>query len=1199
MFRRALLIAALALPVAALAPTSVMAATGPAWSIVSVAQPTNVASPSPATEVDEVTVDATGGTFTVTSQGLGVTAPIPYNASAAQLESTLNELLAGDKYAPAAPSVSVTGGPGGAAPYVIDFETNSAENSTLASIGVGDLKTDSSQLTGGTHTATTSVLTHGRDRPQLVLTAINVGGSSADGSSHPITISDVLPAGLVPTEIWGRNTGMVDNDSSHSNLLSCSLTTLSCTWSGPTDPGDTLIVTVRLSVEAGLPSSVVNQATVSGGGAESATATNPVTISPTPSDFGITPGSVVAVSSTSQAGAHPNLTTAFFLNTVGMQKQPAGDGTPDVLSIAAGHPKDIRFDLPPGLVGNTVGMPTCSMADVVADACPSNTMVGVVYVTTDFFYASNFTRPVYNIAPAPGEPAAFAFNAVAFPVRLDTSVLSDGNYAVRVTAPNLTEAAGTVSSSITIWGVPADHNGPGPDSWLSVGGVRHSFGGSTGAEQKRVPLLTNAQQCASPLTATLSVDSWVSQGSFQSVPVSLGTPTGCDLLAFTPLIAMLPDTFQAGAPAGYSFDLQVPQSNGPDGLATPDVRNVTVALPMGTVVSPSIADGLGVCSDDPNVDPSAVPNEFGLHSLSPASCDRSSQIGTVKITTPALPVPLEGEVFLGAPACSPCSPADAQAGRLVRLFLQVIGQGDNGITVKVQGTASINQQTGQITATFADNPQLPFNELKLTLGGGERAALANPRTCGPATTTADLTPWSAPFTPDATPSYSFNVTGCSAPRFAPSFHAGVTNLQAGAFTPFTLGFGRSDADDFLNGIRTQLPPGLLGMLSSVQRCGEPQASQGTCGPQSLIGHVQVLTGPGGDPFLVTGGQVFITGPYNGAPYGLSIVVPAAAGPYTLSGTTGQGTVVVRAQINVDPHTAALTVTSDPLPTRLDGIPLQLKVVNVTIDRPGFMFNPTSCNPMAIGATETSDQGATAAISAPYQLTGCQALRFEPKFRVSTSGHTSKANGASLDARVSFPAGSIGAEANIAYVKVELPKQLPSRLTTLQKACLAATFEANPATCPPASVIGIVHATTPVLPVPLSGPVYFVSHGGESFPSLIAVLQGDGVRVDLTGTTFIDKHGITSSTFKTVPDVPVSSFELYLPQGRYSALGASTNLCNSRMVMPTTFLAQNGAAIHQNTRLTVTGCHKAKNARHSRNALRARRARHQHSTKGGK
>jgi hypothetical protein len=507
---------------------------------------------------------------------------------------------------------------------------------------------------------------------------------------------------------------------------------------------------------------------------------------------------------------------------------------------------------------------------------------------------------------------------------------------------------------------------------------------------------------------------------------------------------------------------------------------------------------------------------------------------------------------------------------MVRLFVQVVGEGESGIVVKLEGRASLNQQTGQLTATFDNNPQLPFSDLKLTLAGGSRATLANSRVCGPVSTSLDMTPWSNPFTTDVLTTSQFEISqGCISPQFNPSFAAGTTNIQAGEYTPFTLSFGRTDSDEFLNGLQMQMPEGLSGSLTGIPLCKEPEASQGACPAASLIGQTQVLTGPGQTPFLVTGGQVFLTGGYKGAPFGLSIVVPAKAGPFTLSGTTGTGNVVVRAAINLDPHTAALTITSDPLPTALDGIPLQLKVVNVTIDRPGFTFNPTSCAKTSITATLSSKESGGAHVSSPFQVTNCAGLGFKPGFKVSTSGKTSRVNGASLDAKLTYPTGV--KYANIAKVKVDLPRQLPSRLTTLQKACPAATFNANPALCPKDSIVGIARAKTPILPVQLMGPAYFVSHGGEAFPNLTVVLQGYGVRIDLIGDTFINKAGITSSTFNQVPDVPVSSFELYLPQGPDSALAANGNLCKSTLKMPTSFVAQNGATIHQTTPVTVTGC----------------------------
>jgi hypothetical protein len=305
-------------------------------------------------------------------------------------------------------------------------------------------------------------------------------------------------------------------------------------------------------------------------------------------------------------------------------------------------------------------------------------------------------------------------------------------------------------------------------------------------------------------------------------------------------------------------------------------------------------------------------------------------------------------------------------------------------------------------------------------------------------------------------------------------------------------------------------------------------------------------------------------------------------------------VIVRAKIEVDPHTAALTVTTGAIPHILDGIPLQIKHVNVTIDRSGFTFNPTNCNPMAITAGIGSTEGASSSVPVPFQVTNCASLKFAPKFAVSTSGKTSKAKGASLQVKLTYPQAPAGTYANIARVKVDLPKQLPSQLKTLQKACTAAQFEANPAGCPAASKVGYAKAVTPLIPVPLEGPAIFVSHGNEAFPSLIVVLQGYGVTLDLVGSTFISKAGITSSTFKTVPDAPVGSFELTLPQGKFSALAANGNLCKSasKLKMPTEFLAQNGTKINESTKIAVTGCPKAKKAKKKHGAGNAK-------TRGGK
>ena len=405
------------------------------------------------------------------------------------------------------------------------------------------------------------------------------------------------------------------------------------------------------------------------------------------------------------------------------------------------------------------------------------------------------------------------------------------------------------------------------------------------------------------------------------------------------------------------------------------------------------------------------------------------------------------------------------------------------------------------------------------------------------------------------------------------------------------------------------------MLSTVPLCPEPQAGEGKCSAASQIGHASVASGPGpyplvipqpGDPEI----PIYLTGPYKGAPFGLSIVTHVIAGPFNL------GTIVTRAKVEVDPYTAQITVTTDELPQVVAGVPTDLRLIDSVIDRPGFIFNPTDCEPtsfsgIAWGAPPPGapGPGASASISSHFQVGSCRQLEFTPKFSVATSGKTSRVDGADLVAKVTNPPSAQGSQADIARVKVELPAQLPSRLSTLRKACAAAQFEANPAGCPAASLVGHAVVRTPELPVPLEGPAIFVSHGGEAWPSLVIVLQGDNVTIDLVGTTFISKADVTSTTFKAVPDAPFSSFELTLPEGPDSALTSDGSLCDpthtvavkkrttirihghrrrvtrkvnetkpTTLVMPNEFVAQNGAVIHQNTTIAVTGCSRARAAR---------------------
>ncbi len=926
-----------------------------------------------------------------------------------------------------------------------------------------------------------------------------------------------------------------------------------------------------------------------------------------------------------QAGSHPfDMTTSFRLN-LNAEDKIAGEQ----------FAKDISVNLPAGFAGSITSVPRCPMYDLMNPdvGCPTSSQVGVAEV---FFaddgqlgveinegpYQAFSLVPVYNMVPSDGGTAELSFPVLLVAQPVIVTDRTDGDYGLTAQTTDISQFLPFAGLTITLWGVPADSRHDAERFMPTAGAAGcllcffHHPGGPHGEplsdSAPETAYLTNPTKCgpADEYDATLVGDSWDNPGPFEpfdgrpvlggpdwvtdTLPMYPGGVTGCDKLTFSPTLSVSPDTSKADSPSGYSIALKVPQSIAPGDFATPALENAVATLPQGLAISPGAADGLQACTDNGSEPPGSPGNEIGFGSDAEPTCPNASQVGTVTVNTPLLPEPLLGQVYLSAD----------HSGDDYAVFFVIRGE---GLLVKLRSTVVANPVTGQLTASFLDNPELPFSEFTLHFYGGPRAVFVNPATCGPATTTTDLTPWaSGPGgIGDATPSSTFDVSfngegsACPSPQpFAPSFTAGTTSIQAGGFSPFTATFTRPDEDQEVNHVQVTAPPGLLGTLANVPLCPEPQASEGTCPAESQIGHTIVGVGSGAAPlYLPIPGQppnpVYVTGPYRGAPFGLTFVVPAIAGPYNL------GTVVVRAAVNVNPTTAQLTVTSDPLPTIIDGIPVQVKNVQVVIDRPDFVFNPTNCEPMSVAGSVTSLQGSTATLSSPFQVTGCGDLGFKPEFSVSASGHTSRADGASLDARLSFPKGALGREANIAQVKVELPKKLPSRLTTLQKACKAAVFEADASSCPAASDIGIVKASTPALPVGLTGPVYFVSHGGEAFPSLVIVLQGDGVRVDLTAATFISKSGITSSTFKTVPDVPVSSFELYLPEGPDSALAANGNLCKASLVIPTTFTAQNGLVLHQSTPIAVTGCPKGKTAARASRARRARAARHEHTSTRGR
>ncbi len=1069
----------------------------------------------------------------------------------------------------------------------------------------------------------------------IVVSATDLGDAAVNGAHVPVKLVDKLPANLEATSVTGKAGFFVMFG--FPGGMECTLPSahlVECTFEGDLLSYEQLEVEIGVNVGAG-SSNAANEVSVFGGesyscnevASETGAYTNSVCdaegkgnfelqfsgkavaavsdtqdlpVSSEPVEFGVEKYELLASnedgSPDRQAGSHPfSVTGTLDLNRSAVEPyQPA-------------LPKDLQIRLPPGLIGNPTPFPQCSAGDFHAPAggltnnCPAKTAVGVAVVTLRFpegpeQHVVTVPVPVFNLKPAVGEPARFGFLVLGkAPVILDTSVRTGEGYGVTVSSHNISQTVSFFGVQVTLWGVPGDpiHDQARGWSCLSDGILGLSGGpcAPSGESTTTPPLVALPTSCTGPLQTSVLADSWAHADTFTEPQEALSEPSlnGCDRLPFSPSISVAPDGQAASAPTGLTVDVHVPQdlTLNPNALAEADVKNTTVALPEGVALDDSAADGLQACSEA----------EIALDEHVAALCPEASKVGTVEITTPLLPNALTGAAYLATQDQNPF-------GSLVAMYI-VAQDPVSGTLVKVAGEVTPNPVTGQLVSTFDNTPQLPFEDLRLHFFGGSRAPLATPAKCGGYTTTASFAPWSGNAEVPASSEFEIKTgpnggpcPGASLP-FAPSLAGGTTNVAAGGFTPFTMTMSREDGNQQLQGIQLHMPPGLLGMLSSVTLCEEAQANAGACGEASKIGETTVSVGVGGTPYTVTGGRVYITGPYHGAPYGLAIEEPAKAGPFDLENTKLHhppcDCLVVRARIEVNPLTSALTVTAnsageeDPIPTILEGIPLEIKHVNVTINRSDFTFNPTDCDPLSMTGTLSSAEDASVPLSVPFQVTNCAALAFKPKFAASTQAHNTRTAGASLTTTVTYPSTPQGSEADIAKVKVSLPARLPARLTTLQKACPEATFAANRANCPAASKIGLARTYTPVLPEPLSGPAYFVSHGGAKYPELVIVLTGDNVTVELHGETAISKAGALISTFNAVPDAPFSKFELTLPEGPYSALTANgAQLCKlSALHMPTELTAQDGAVIKQDTKVTIAGCPKT-NHKHRKKGKRSRK-----------
>ncbi|HEY0318563.1 MAG TPA: hypothetical protein VGC49_09755 [Solirubrobacterales bacterium] len=850
-----------------------------------------------------------------------------------------------------------------------------------------------------------------------------------------------------------------------------------------------------------------------------------------------------------QAAGHPNFAfTDFTLNTLA---GPAGFiGFPD------GFVKDIVVDTPEGLSVNPEALPQCTVAQLGTNSCPPAALVGTNYFTVaaqappcapeppGTCLQARVAVPVYNLVPDEGVPSMVGF----------------------LTASGVTKIVGSLSPvdqhvTFTISDIHAPPTGP------PVVGSRLVFNGRAG----NGTYLTMPSNCGPGQTTMLHVDSHEEASDEASFTTEVGA-SGCESVPFKPTINVAPQGGAVDSPEATTVNVGIPWSAS-DEIANSYLQTAKVTLPEGMGLNPASANGLVACTDA----------QFHYHENAAIECPEASKIGTVEVQTPSLPADsLTGDVYVGEPRSS-----DPTTGEQFRIFIHV-GSVRYGVNVRLIGHVFPDLATGQLTAVVDENPQATFSSFKLHLNGGSKGTLTSPPTCGPNTTTSQLTPWSGQA--DATPSSSFTLTsdpsGGSCPMslatrpFKPGYTANSDSSAAGSYSPFRVQIGRTDGQQELKAVNVTLPKGLTGKLAGIPYCAEgaiaaAEASSGTaqlakysCPAASQIGTTTTAAGSGSGPIKI-GGKAFLAGPYKGAPLSMVVITPAVAGPYDL------GTVVVRVALNVNPETAQINAVSDLLPDVFGGVKLDLRSIDVNVDRNQFMINPTNCNAQSTSGT-INGGGANPAkpasfssypFSDPYSATGCDSLKFKPKLFTKLTGPTKRAKNPRLRAVLEARPG----DANIARTALTLPHSLFLDQSHIGTVCTRPQLASQ--TCPAASIYGKAEAKTPLLDEKMKGNIYLVSSNHE-LPDLVADLRGQ-VNIQLYGV-ISSKRGGLKTVFSNVPDVPVSKFILNMQGGKKSLLVNSTNTCKKREPAVLNIKGQNGKKVKNNKyRLNISSCAKKK------------------------
>lgn len=867
-------------------------------------------------------------------------------------------------------------------------------------------------------------------------------------------------------------------------------------------------------------------------------------------------------SSATQAGSHPYQLTMTL--TLDDHLDPAGDLQPD------GAAKDVLFALPAGLIGDPDATPRCpvqsfSELDGNDFGCPSDTQIGTVVLSGGGAPSPSAIPPlaVYNVVPPPGVPAAFGFEAFSADNLILSTVRTGGDSGLDVGLDDLAQVGPLLGFSVTLWGVPAD---PAHDP-ERVCPATETRGCSSDAPPR--PFLTMPTSCAGPLSTGLSLDSWEEPGRFVGASYPFadesggpGATSGCDRLDFSPSLSVLPDSSVADSPTGLHLDLRLPQDENPVGLAEANLRDLRLQLPPGLSINPAAADGLAGCAQQGGGGVN-LPGSGEPAAAEAAKCPAAAKIATAEVETPLLERPLLGAVYLAQPWQNPFD-------SLLAVYLSV-EEPRSGVVVKLAGEIEADPGSGRLSASFEQVPQLPLEALKLDFFSGPRALLRTPATCGVYATGTDLVPWSAPEAPDAIRGGSFTIGAAPAGGACPGTEAqlpdqpdlvaGTTPARAGYYAPFVLGLSRADGSQQLGALQATLPRGLLVRLAGVPYCpaagiaaaqapghgAAPEQAEPSCPPASQVGTVTIGAGAGPDPIRIPG-KVYLAGPYRGAPLSLVTLTPALAGPFDL------GTVVVRAGLRIDPRSARVTVTSDPLPTILEGIPLDIRSLDLDLDRPEFTRNPTSCAPTTVLGAATSVLGQVASLSSPFGVGGCAGLAFRPRLTLGLGGPTRRGGNPALTATLTDPEGGAG----IARAELTMPGSELLDDAHVRAVCTGARFAAGTTPgeeCPPASIYGHIKAITPLLSRPLAGPVYLRS-SPHRLPDLVAALDGQ-FSIVLDGRIDTGRGGGIRTTFEGLPDAPISRLTLSIRGGRRGLLVNSENICAGPQRATVELGAQNG------------------------------------------